>query len=527
MIKENEIISKVLLTIAQYKGNVSSFKNAICEGEYTPDHTKNFTRSLIWKTCLITETLKIKEWDSKLSDSRVIYHKLTKNEEMIVPWWDLDTDNTYYQTKELVRKSSVSRKLSLRRKAPMKKQSLVRVSDVADPLSSQTSLVSASLSPSSSKSATPVPSSLRSDPEQDLELLQSIIMDIDRIFPGDEFFHSNNPQSLPVKRELIQILYVWSKCNPQVGYKQGIHEILGLIYINLYNESIHIPSTNTISTDDLKILSLYDIRYLSHDMFTIFNKFMIQTGIASRFYENESVLWKSIEEFNINLMKVDQLIHYNLITKLKLESQLWIIRYLRLLLLRELGNDHSLTILLWDKLISVNLNHSSSSPISVWKDDQTASNTINLKSIPDLIIFIIIILLIQIKTDLITCDFSESLSLLLHYPISEKQFCASHINNMFKYAVKLYEKRDQDLKLYEFGLKLNSKYNPNLKIQMSYNGTSQSRKSGESIGFSSPSPSLSPAPSAPNPDPRAEKMAFEKYRLEMRLKKKAQSLMRP
>lgn len=530
--KENDIISKVLLTINHYKGSISAFRLAITNDEYSSAHSKNFTRLLLWKACLITETLKIQQWKSKLHDSRVVYHKLSQHEDMIVPWWKLDDDSIYYQPQELGRRPS--------KRKSVKKHSLQRVNNVDDPLTSD------------------------QDPETndtDLELLQTILMDIDRIFPGEDFFHAKTTSSLNVKRDLIRILYVWSKCNPQVGYKQGIHEILGLIYLNLYRESITIPNTNTFSNDDFDILSIYDLRYLPHDLFTIFNKLMITSGVAAKFYENEQTLWKSIEEFNVGLMKVDQLIHYNLVTKLKLESQLWIIRYLRLLLLRELGNDLETTSLLWDKLIAVEFKKNASTTLldNLKLTDLVPDSTNNLKLIPELISYIIIILLINIKTELITCDFSESLSLLLHYPINERLLSSPNfVFDIFKYAVKLYERRNDDLKLYEFGLKLNHKLNPNLKISMSFSGSTASHRNSADSILSSRSGSLSPISSInhlrpsldqqlqqkplgyddktgsqkskPNPtsaDLRAEKMAFEKYRLEMRLKKKAQQMIKP
>ncbi|ODV82022.1 RabGAP/TBC [Suhomyces tanzawaensis NRRL Y-17324] len=486
MLKENEIISKVLLTIDKFKGNMASFKSAITDNEYTPSHKSCFTRTLIWKSCLITDSLKIQTWDSKLSDLRVVYHELLKREDMAVPWWKLPTDSPFYQNRDISRKSSMKREITLLRR--LKRTALTRVSVADDPLKSP--------SPSRSRSQTPT----YETSDSDLELLETIILDIDRLFPGEDFFHASNPLSITTKHQMIEILYLWAKCNPQVGYKQGAHEILGLIYINLYKEATQVPSTNTFTDDDLRILSLYDITYLLHDLFTIFNKFMVQSGIMARFYESEDVLWKSIESFNVMLMKVDQLIHYNLINKLKIESQLWIIRYLRLLLSRELGNDLSVSIFLWDKLIASQLsNHNGNS----------------ITAIPDLIMIMTIQLLIQLKTELITCDFGECLSLLLHYPISAKLAHHSTANDfifhLYKDAVKLYQSRDDDLKLYELGIKLNNTYNPNLKITMSYTGSA--KNSQDSSRAASPRPST---------DSKAEKLKFEKYRLEMRLKKKAQ-----
>lgn len=488
MLKENDIISNVLLTIKQYKGNLNHLKKAVIEKDYNPKDCKHFSRVLIWKSCLITGTLKILEWESNLNRTRVIFHQLRRREDLIPPWWELESDNVFYQPKETLRKPRVNNS-GIRRTRTLK-NSLTRESGEINPLRDS------GKADVDSKNDT-----------SNIELLRTIIMDIDRLFPGEEFFATSNPDSLEHKKSLIEVLFIWSKCNSKIGYKQGIHEIMGLIYLNLYRESIIIPSTNTITADDLKILSLYDKHYLSHDLFTIFNKFMFDSCISTKFFESEEELAKFIDSFNANLMKVDQLIHYNLINKLKLESQLWIIRYCRLILLREFDNDFENLNLLWDKLICLH----NVSPLH---------NSMN--DIPQIIIFVIIVLLIQVKSELITCDFSESLILLLHYPMKAKMIQeVDFVHNLFKHAIKLFESKDKDLKLYEYGIKLNKIYNPNLKISMSYNGTRESFDSGRSS--LSRSTSLKQAP--PKVDEKVENLKFEKLRLEMRLKKKAQQLL--
>lgn len=498
MSEENEIISKVLLTIDQFKGNADQFKNAITDNIYTPQNIKHFTRSLVWKVSYITKSLNIQAWDSRLSESRVVYHALNKRKDMNIPWWKLDNDHIFYQSQEMSRNLSLKRNKSTKIYRSGRKTPLTSVNIGEDPLSSSIE----------------APDSSVEHNIDDLDLLNIIIMDVERLFPGEECFSSSNPSSLACRKQIIELLFIWSKCNPQVGYKQGFHEILGLIYMNMYKETVLIPDKSFISTDDLKILSLYDRHYLPHDVFTLFNKFAVQSGIVAKFYENENVLWESIERLNINLMKVDQIIHYNLISKLKLESQLWVIRYLRLLLLRELGNDLEITSLLWDKLVAL---------------QKTTT------SIPDLIIYMIINLLIRLKTELITCDFSECLSLLLHYPINDKFAKSSpedFVYVLFKDSLKLYDRKDNDLKLYSCGISLNEKWNPNLKVVVSYSNSARSSGESSALGSTIGSRTGSQSPKVPHKDEnsqmsRNEKMAFEKYRLEMRLKKKAQLLMKP
>lgn len=501
MLKENEIISRALVTIDNFKGSLKAFKSSITDGGYTQLHMPNcFSRTLVWKVCLITDSFKISTWESKLNDSRVVFDQLISRDDMKLPWNKLDLDSVFYHFGDLSRKSSITRKLSSRDSKGLHKVSLLRVNSTEDPLSSSAQLLS------------------YVNTGDDLELLQTIILDIDRLFPGEDFFSESNKYSIHRKKQLIEILYLWSKCNPQVGYKQGLHEILGLIYMNLSQESVDISQTNTFSSDDMKILSLYNVHYLCHDVFTIFNKFMLQSGNITHFYASEDALWKSIENFNVYLMKIDQFIHYTLNTKLNLEPQLWIIRYLRLLLLRELGSDLETTMLLWDKLVSLQL------PINLGN---------SISSIPDILNFMIIQLLIQVKTDILSSDFSECLSILLHYPFKPTTQIEKHefVKKLFKDAVKLYEKRNDDLKLYECGIRLNNRYNPNLKILMNYtNGERSSTESVNSSRAASPAPGSNPPPTSAPPSlssSRNDNMKFEKMRLEMRLKKKAQLMINP
>ncbi|KAI3405231.2 hypothetical protein KGF56_001976 [Candida oxycetoniae] len=517
----DETISKVLLTIDKYRGNVTNFKKAVMEGQYTStQQPRLFSRLLLWKTCLITDSFQISSWSSKLNDSRIVFHQLIKRDDMRIPWYKLDADCFYHQSLAITRKSSLNRRQTIRGMRPSLKMKTERVETKEDPLRTRSS---GSHSSCLSKSS--------SDTADDLELLESIILDIERLFPGEEFFHNtNDPNTILIKRQLIEILFVWSKCNQTVGYKQGLHEILGLIYWNLYKESVNYdPKASTFTNEEASILNLFNKNYLCHDIFTIFNKFVLSSGIITRFYESETCLTNSINQFDMYLMKIDQFIHYTMNTRLHLESQLWIIRYLRLVLIRELGNDLEVTNLVWDKLIA-------SQPDS---KGNTSSGSEKFSCIVDLIYFIVIVLLIQRKTDIISADFSDCLSLLLHYPMPKfttAAFRDTFVKQLYHDALKLYQKRNDDLKLYEYGNKLNKKYNGNLKILMSYRNSEElgdpnsARSSIESINQQQQQQQQKQKQKTPLMDAtqdRAEKMRFEKMSMEMRLKKKVQSMIKP
>ena len=506
MSTENELISKVLLTIDKYKGSLPTFKKAVVDGEYTTlQQPKIFLRLLLWKVCLIVDSFAIAAWAKRLKETRMVYQQLVAREDMAIPWLDLDQDNLYYKPKQLNRKASLGNGSSRLNGQRLIKRSSLREAATEDPL-----LLDINTQESTTERTD------NNDHTTDLELLNVIILDVERLFPGESFYHADSG-TIPIKRQLVEVLYVWCKCHPRIGYRQGFHEILGLIHMNLHKESILLDQDNLNSAryshEEMVILSLYNMRYLCHDLFNIFNKFVFNSGIVSDLYESEALLTKLIDLFNSYLMKVDQFIHYTLTTKLELDSQLWIIRYLRLLLARELGNDFETTSLLWDKLIATQ-NSNDKAP--------------GMTHFLEVLIFLVIQLLIQQKTELVTSDFSECLSLLLHYPMPNFTSAASrdqYIQVLYHDALKLYEKRNNDLKLFEYGNKLNKKYNPGLKISLGYRNSSDfsecnsARSSVDSLG-STKEHTLNLEDALPRND-RAEKMRFEKMRLEMRLKKKA------
>lgn len=293
----------------------------------------------------------------------------------------------------------------------------------------------------------------------DVDLLQSIVLDVQRVFPGEPFY-----QSRLAKKRLITVLYAWAN-EHSIGYKQGMHEVMGLIDMTISPESVTLDNTNTLEADERAILALFDERFAEHDLYALFSAFVLDSGVIALFYESETRLSRAIREFDSLLLKVDQLVHYNLVTKLHIESQLWIIRYLRVVLLREISNL-DLTIFFWDKLVAL-----------------------DVATIPDLVVLLVVVLLVHLKQDLVTCDFAEALTLLLHYP---SRFTAQFLNSVFADAQKLLRCRNDDFKLYEAGRRLTRTL--------------------------SSSSTLSTPPTAE--EQRRERLAFDKKRLELRLKRR-------
>lgn len=233
---DNKIIENVLLTIEQYKGSTADFKQAAVLGKY--GRMPFFSRLLVWKVCALTETLNMREWHERLRTLRTVYHGLRQNREMRVPWHALDDECDLAEPRS--KSESDKSKTDKAERAQRRQLAKTAVSADEDPLL---------LAPQGREAAV-------DQTEVDGELLRSIVLDVQRLFPGEEFFVETHR-----RRHIATILYVWAKCNPQVGYKQGMHEILGLIYWNMARESVEVPTD--YSSDDRAVLALYDVQYLS------------------------------------------------------------------------------------------------------------------------------------------------------------------------------------------------------------------------------------------------------------------------
>jgi TBC1 domain family protein 5 len=71
---------------------------------------------------------------------------------------------------------------------------------------------------------------------QNVELEREINQDIDRTYPEHEFF-----QQQSVKDIMLRILFIYARQNPQLSYKQGMHELLAPLLYILDRESFKFP----------------------------------------------------------------------------------------------------------------------------------------------------------------------------------------------------------------------------------------------------------------------------------------------
>ena len=462
----HDYIHRIEQVLKQYPSR-PSLAAAILSGQhvYSNSHKYPFSRSLLWKTSLLQIDISLSSTTNlpsinliNLRNHRNIYNDLICK--IGIPWHLLPTDSIYYSS--ITSDSSNSSNLNqnpiddveedltnlnisnLNTKRRLPKQS---ISNNDDPLS-KTNLNSNSNSNSNSKS------------ESDINILSMIIGDVERLFPEypDMFIESKND-----KIKMIKILYRYSKWIneqrleqglKQIGYVQGMHELCAVIYavvkVELYDDTKDDDTnkdnkTNTINNLNMQIKEFLASKYFQHDVFAMFTQLM--SPIIDKYFTSSGIVRESIF-FDLKLHHIDheQSSKYpGLATSLKnanIESQLWLTRWFRMLLTRELGLAYSVRI--WDGLIAY---------ACVGAMSDTVSNG---HDISVLLPYVIILLILRIRSKLLQClnkniskichdvgingnsngemdlfDESEALSLLLHYPIDSNTTLSRSVSPEF------------------------------------------------------------------------------------------------
>jgi TBC1 domain family protein 5 len=114
---------------------------------------------------------------------------------------------------------------------------------------------------------------------QDEEIRAEIYQDVERCMPDEEYFRRPETQ-----RVLLDILFVFCKINQDVGYRQGMHEVLAPILWVVEQDAIDRQFYEDSSTAEADVLlkEILDPAYIEHDTFTLLSLIM---RTAKSFYE--------------------------------------------------------------------------------------------------------------------------------------------------------------------------------------------------------------------------------------------------
>ena len=172
--------------------------------------------------------------------------------------------------------------------------------------------------------------------------------------PENAYFREPTAQNM-----LLEILFVYCKLNRDIGYRQGMHEVLAPVLWVVHCDAIDLKDQEENIGDDLIALCL-EAKFIEHDAFTLFGNIM-QT--VKTFYEmgnsNEPVTTGFTTHSPI--VERSKRIHENYLyhadpelaehlTAIEILPQIFLIRWIRLIFGREFPFEDALA--LWDILFA-------------------------------------------------------------------------------------------------------------------------------------------------------------------------------
>jgi len=220
-----------------------------------------------------------------------------------------------------------------------------------------------------------------------------------------------------IQKMMLNILFVYAKEHPDMGYKQGMHELLAPLLYLYRNEKMK-KSDN--DGDDFLLSELMDEEHMEHDTYMLFETIMKQAGewfinIGPKqvqkakgevvtVQQDSPVLIKCRNIF-LNLLKAKDPGLYTYINTLKIEPQVYLLRWIRLLFGREFRLEETLQI--WDAIFSYDRSFS-------------------------LVDYIAVAMLISVREQLLATDYSGVLQTLFKFPTT-LPIC-TYINNALNIA---------------------------------------------------------------------------------------------
>ncbi|KAH0375618.1 RabGAP/TBC, partial [Aureobasidium melanogenum] len=261
---------------------------------------------------------------------------------------------------------------------------------------------------------------------KDEALRAEIMQDVDRCMPDNIYFRQPQTQTM-----LLDVLFVFCKLNPDVGYRQGMHELLAPILWVVEKDAVSSKATDDSSLEDKMLCHVFDSDFVEHDTFTMFG--IVMQG-AKSFYEQAAhaapskltatpakpaatlenpILTRIHRIFDEFLPHVDPTLARHL-QEIDLIPQVFLMRWIRLLFGREFGFDDVLSM--WD---------------AIFADDPSL----------EIVDLVCLNMLLRLHWELMDADYNTALTLLLRYPALEngkspQEFVtnAVYLRNNFNHA---------------------------------------------------------------------------------------------
>jgi TBC1 domain family protein 5 len=142
--------------------------------------------------------------------------------------------------------------------------------------------------------------------------------------PDNVYFRQPGTQDM-----MLDILFVWCKMHPSIGYRQGMHEILAPLLWVVERDAVNLDNAKKRASDPL-LEEMLDSGYIEHDSYTLFSLIM-QT--AQSFYapadpsstsKETPMLARSSKIFDNYLPKADPELAAHLV-KLEIVPQIFLL----------------------------------------------------------------------------------------------------------------------------------------------------------------------------------------------------------
>ena len=265
---------------------------------------------------------------------------------------------------------------------------------------------------------------------EEKEIKKLIELDLSRTFQELSLFHDEK-----IKNMLAHILFLWNKENSELGYQQGMNDILSIIFLSIYPYYFKNNNKNNFKIENIKdkdkeniidnaeniYLFFHDEDELESDLFILFNSVM-KKGIKSLYeYDFESkedqidfikkhILFKN--EYNYDNEELDSPLNlrctmiikeklkildielYNHFNKIGLDCTIFLQRWLKCVFNREFELKDILII--WDAVFST-------------PDMKKGNNLIKID-------IIALSMILRIRNILLLCDQNQCFMILLQYP---------------------------------------------------------------------------------------------------------------
>ena len=187
---------------------------------------------------------------------------------------------------------------------------------------------------------------------KDQDLLEEICKDLERLYPlgcGDQFVSNKDTVEM-----LKTVLFLWSKQNSEISYRQGMHEVAAPFLYVLMQEALDIRPDLALNEEERTICGFADKNYVEHDLYILFEAVMRELMPLYQVTRNGRTPSDKAPVVHLSTHIQDSLLRrsspqlYIHLSNLEIAPQLYTLRWLRLLFGREFEIES--VLLIWDYL---------------------------------------------------------------------------------------------------------------------------------------------------------------------------------